>query len=45
MTVLLALLLGLVLGFVFGFLIGIYEICWLIENGKSTLYMKRGETK
>ena len=45
MTVLLALLLGLVLGFIFGYLIGIYVFCWLIDNGKSSLYTKKGETK
>ena len=45
MTVLLALLLGLFIGCSFGFLFGIYTVCMLIEDGKSSLYVKRGETE
>lgn len=42
---LLSLILGLFIGCMFGFIIGIYAVCWLIDNDKSRLYVKRREAK
>lgn len=45
MIVLLTLNIGLFIGCAFGFILGVFGMCWLIDNGKSDLYVKRKETE